>query len=187
MVQPIDSMLNNLLKNYESVQIEEQCSSCKFKKLDKKPFLTICVTEKTPTKRQLSILINEEIKQLYISNTCQLCAGIVKVTVLLGEHVFFNLINLNNTTDAQFTDTRILLNHIPKYISTPQFQYYLRGLGTTPDTQQSTISYKSIGHYHAHTFRNPINSWQLYDDIKESVKPINENTKVNVQIILYSK
>jgi len=183
----IDSMLNMLLKNYESVVIEENCNSCKFKRLDKKPFLTICVKEKMPTKRQLNLLINDEINQLYNSAiNCQVCNDIIEVNVVLGEHVFFNLINLNNTTDALFTDTRILLNHIPKSISTPQSQYYLRGLGTTPDNQQSTTSYETIGHYHAHTFRNPINSWQIYDDTKEKVHSVNENTKVNLQIILYS-
>ena len=111
--QSIDSMLNMLLKNYESVQIEENCSSCKFERSEKKPFLTICVTEKMPTKRQLNLLINQEMKQLYDSKICQMCNGIIEVTVILGEHVFFNLINLNNTTDALFMDTRILLNHIP--------------------------------------------------------------------------
>jgi len=149
--------------------------------------LTICVTEKIPTKRQLNLLINKEIKQPYNSKMCQMCNGIIEVTAIFGEHVFFNLINLNNTTDALFTDTRILLNHIPKYITTPQTQYYLRGLGTTLDMQQSTTSYETIGHYHAHTFRNPINSWQIYNGVKEKVDSVNENTKVNLQIILYSK
>jgi hypothetical protein len=97
------------------------------------------------------------------------------------------LINLNNTRDAQFIDTRILLNHIPKYISTLQSQYYLRGLGTTLDNQQLITSYTVIGHYHAHAFRNPIDSWQIYDGIKEKVLTVSENTKVNMQIILYSK
>jgi len=115
-----------------------------------------------------------------------MCNGIIEVTVILGEHVFFNLINLNNTTDALFTNTRILLNHIPKSISMPQTKYYLRGLGTTPDIQQSTTSYETIGHYQAHTFRNPINLWQIYDGVKEKVHSVNENTKVNLQIILYS-
>lgn len=185
--QSIDTMLNMLLKNDESVKIDEICSSCNYKRSEKKPFLTICVTEKMLTKRQLNLLINQEISQLFKSKICQMCTDIIEVTVVLGEHVFFNLINLNNTTDALFTDTRILLNHIPKSISTPQSQYYLRGLGTTPDIQQSTTSYKTIDHYHAHTFRNPINSWQIYDGIKEKVHSINENTRVNLQIILYSK
>lgn len=185
--QSIDSMLNMLLKNYESVQIEEKCSSCKFERSEKKPLLTICVTEKMPTKRQLNLLINKEIKLLYNSTFCKKCTGLTEVTVVLGEHIFFNLINLNNTTDAQFTDTRILLNHIPKYISTLQSQYYLRGLGTTPDSQQLITSHTAIGHYHAHAFRNPIDSWQIYDDIKEKVLTVSENTKVNLQIILYSK
>jgi len=95
--QSIDSMLNMLLKNYESVQIEEKCSSCKFEWFDKKTFLTICVTEKMPTKRQLNLLINNKIKQLNNPNICQMCTGIVEVTVVFGEHLFFNLINLNNT------------------------------------------------------------------------------------------
>lgn len=32
-----------------------------------------------------------------------------------------------------------------------QSVYCLRGLGTTPDYQKLTTSYKTIGHYHAHT------------------------------------
>lgn len=185
--QSIDSMLNMLLKNYESVQIEEKCSSCKFERSEKKPLLTICVTEKMPTKRQLNLLINEEIKLLYNSTFCKKCTGLTEVTVVLGDHIFFNLINLNNTTDAQFTDTRIFLNHIPKYIFTLQSQYYLRELGTTPDSQQVITSPSAIGHYHAHVFRNPINSWQIYDGIKEKVLTVSEKNKVNLQIILYSK
>lgn len=67
----------------------------------------------------------------------------IEVTAIFGEHLFFNMINFNNTTDAIFTNTRILLSHIPKYISTSQFEYFLRGLGTTPDYQPMATSYKT--------------------------------------------
>lgn len=185
--QSIDTMLNVLLKNYESVKIREKCSLCKFERSEKKSFLTLCVTEKIPTKIQLTSLINKEIKQLCTNTKCQFCYGTIEVTVIFEEHLFFNMINLNNTTDAIFTDTRIVLSHIPKYISTPQFEYSLRGLGTTPDYQQIATSYKTIGHYHAHAYRNPIDLWQMYDDTKEKVQTVNKNTKVNLQILMYSK
>jgi len=76
-----------------------------------------------------------------------------------GRHIFFNMINLNNTIDSPFTDMSLRLNHIPKHLNTSELSYYLRGSVTTPDNQQEITSHTLIGHYHAHTYRNPMNIW----------------------------
>lgn len=108
-------------------------------------------------------------------------------TLKFGHHIFFNLINLNNTLDGKFTDTRLRLNHIPKCIKTLEQPYYLRGSVTTPDYQQEATSHEMLGHYQAHACRHPINIWQVYDDNQEKVYSVNENTQVNVQVLMYTK
>jgi len=89
--------------------------------------------------------------------------------------------------DSQFTDTSLRLNHIPKHIQISELTFYLRGSVTTPDNQQEVTSHTLIGHYHAHAYRNPTNIWQFYDDTYDKVYTLNDNTQVNVQLIMYSK
>lgn len=111
----------------------------------------------------------------------------MKATTTFGNHIFFNLINLNNTI-GQITDTRMCLNHIPKQINILESLYYLRGTVTTPNNQQDVTSHTILGHYHAHTYRHPkINTWQLYDDNKDKMYTLNEKTQINAQLIMYSK
>lgn len=90
--------------------------------------------------------------------------------------------------DGQFTDMRLRLNQIPKQIKTEELSYYyLRGTVTTPDHQQEVTSHTMIGHYHAHTYRNLMNIWQLYDDTNDKVYTFQGDSQVNVQLIMYSK
>lgn len=56
--------------------------------------------------------------------------------------------------EAQFTDTNLQLKNIPKSLTVSDTEYYFRGSVTTPDNQKQTISYDTIGHYHAHTYRH---------------------------------
>lgn len=104
-------------------------------------------------------LLNTEIKRLYDTTSCRTCSGDMIVTPQFGKHIiFFNILNFNNTMDGPFTDMSLRLNQIPKQIKTPEEQlYYLRGSVTTPDNQQDVTSHTMIGHYHAHTYRNPMN------------------------------
>lgn len=67
-------MLIKLLQDDESVNIIEKCDSCVHEKVEKKPFITVCVSEKNPTKRQIGKLLNFEIKSLYDSACCKVCS-----------------------------------------------------------------------------------------------------------------
>lgn len=42
--------------------------------------------------------------------------------------------------DAQFTDTNLQLNHIPKFLTVSDTKYYIRGSVTTPENQQEVTS-----------------------------------------------
>jgi len=128
-----------------------------------------------------------EINHLYDITNCKSCSGDMIATPQFGKHIFFNMINLNNTIDSPFTDTSLRLNHIPKHIKTSEVSYYLRGSVTTPDNQQDVTSHTLLGHYHAHTYRSTMNIWQFYDDTNDKVHTLNENSQVNVQLIMYSK
>lgn len=186
--QAVDNLLIKLLNDDESIEIVQSCSSCGYKHIEKKQYLTVCVPERHLTKRQLDNLLSTEIKCQYYSTNCKSCSKEMVSSPKFGNHIFFNLINLNNTLDGQFTDTRLGLNHIPKSVKTFELPlYYLRGSVTTPDNQQNAFSHTMLGHYHAHTYRHPINIWQKYDDNAEKVHTINENAQVNVQILMYSK
>lgn len=177
-----------MLSDDESVEITQNCSSCGHEHREKNQYLTVCVPEKYLTKRLLDNLLSTEIEYLYDTiYYCKSCSREVKATTTFGNHIFFNLINLNNTIEGQFTDTRMRLNHIPKQIKTLESLYYLRGTVTTPNSQQDVTSHTILGHYHAHTYRHPINTWQLYDDNKDKMNTLNEKTLVNVQLIMYSK
>lgn len=186
--QAVDNLLIKLLKDDETVEIVPTNLWFVWIWIQrKKQYLTVCVPERNITNRLLDNILSTDIKCLYSSANCQSCSRELKVIPKFGNHIFFNIINLNNTKGGQFTDSRLRLYHIPKYIKTLTSMYYFRGSITTPDKQQETISHTMLGHYHAHTYRHPINIWQIYDDCENKVHSIKENTQVNVQILMYSK
>lgn len=185
--QAVDNLLIKLLVEDESVEVVQSCSLCGYKIEEKKQYLTVCVPERNITKRLLNNLLNTEIKYQFNSINCKTCSRKMIATPKFGNHIFFNLINLNNTMGGQFTDTSMRLNSIPKHIRALEEIYYFRGSVTTPDDQQGTTAHTTLGHYHAHTYRQPINIWQMYDDNKEKIYTLNENKNVNVQILMFSK
>lgn len=148
-------MLIKLLRNEESVEIIEKCTSCNHEKNEKKQYITVCVSEKNPTKRLIEYLLNFEINNLQHSFRCKCCSKVLDLIPKFGYHIFFNLINLNNSLDAQFTDTNLQLKNIPKSLTISDTEYYFRGSVTIiiNDKQKQTISYDTIGHYHAHTLK----------------------------------
>jgi len=138
--QAADSMLIKLLQNEESVEIIEKCTSCNHEKIEKKQCITVCVSEKNPTKRQIEYLLNFEINNLQQSFRCKFCSKVFDLILKFGHHIFFILINLNNSMDTQFTDTNLQLKNIPKSLTVSDTEYYFRGSVTTPDNQKQTIS-----------------------------------------------
>lgn len=185
--QAVDNLLIKLLGDDESVEIVRRCSSCGYEHKEKNQCITVCVQEKYLTNRLLDNLLTTEINHLYDTTNCKSCSRDMIANPQFGKHIFFNMINLNNTIDSPFTVMSLRLNHIPKHLNISELSYYLRGSVTTPDNQQEITSHTLIGHYHAHTYRNPMNIWQLYDDIKDKVHTLHENSQVNVQFIMYSK
>lgn len=185
--QPVDNMLMKLLQNDESVEIVEKCTSCDHEKIMKKPYLTVCVSVKNPTEKQIYKILNLEINNLFNYVRCKFCSKLFNLIPKFGYHIFFNIINLNKSMNAQFTDTNLQLKYIPKCLTVSGTEYYFRGSVTTPDCQKQATSYDMVGHYHAHTYRHPINVWQMYDDTKEKVYTISDREKVNVQILMFSR
>lgn len=185
--QSVDNLLIKLLGDDESIEIVQSCSSCGYEHIVNKQYLTVCIPEKNQTKRLLENVLCREINDLYNTTQCRKCNGDVDATPKFQKHIFFNLINLNNTKEGQFTDTSLRLNHVPKYLNISELPYCLRGSVTTSKEQQRATSYTSIGHYHAHTYRYPISVWQMYDDTKDKVETPNEKTLVYVQMLMYSR
>lgn len=185
--QAADNLLNKLLPQDPCIKINKKCNNCSHKETVTQNYLTICVKDKNPTKRQLDYLLNEEIRLIKKSTVCKQCSEDINLSLTFGNHLFFNLINLNNSASNLFTDTKIQLNNIPKCIKINETEFILRGSVTTPDQQQNVVSHTYLGHYHAHAYRHPINIWQLYDDLRDKVILIKDTTKVNIQILMYSK
>lgn len=165
--QAADSMLIKLLQNEESVEIIEKCISCNHEKIEKKQCITVCASEKNPTKRQIEYLLNFEINNLQQSFRCKLFSKVLDLILKFGYHIFFNLINLNNSMDAKFTNTNLQLKNIPKSLTVSETEYYFRRSVTTPDNQKQTISHDN--------------------DTKEKVYAIRDCKKVNIQILMFYK
>lgn len=87
--QAADSMLIKLLQNEESVEIIEKCSSCNHEKIEKKQYITVCVSEKNPTKRQIEYLLNFEINTLQQSFRCKFCSKVLDLISQIWLSYFF--------------------------------------------------------------------------------------------------
>lgn len=198
--QSIDTLISRLFTEMPSAVLKVNCQTCNKNTLREIIIFTSCV--------EVSSLheVNEEfvreqfknsVKEFIESAKCcndsnnagmrkrRRCCSVEKA-IQLSQFLMFSFNNLHpNATDIGI-DVKIKLKDIPKQIEITEETFYLQGVVTTP-LGQSSADYNSLGHYTCHCYREPLQIWQLYDDLKEHVVNVNENTTVSTQLYVYAK
>jgi hypothetical protein len=63
-------------------------------------------------------------------------------------------------------------------------QYHIRGIYS--HTHGLSGQRNAVRHYHAYCRRNGGNNWELYDNQRTKSIPVNSNTKVPCELLMYS-
>lgn len=78
----------------------------------------------------------------------------------------------------------ICLENVPPIIKLDSIQYHLRGICSHGYGRSEGID--AIGHYRSYCKRNGRRNWELYDDLNSKPIPVQPQTKIPCELLIYS-
>ncbi|XP_054290807.1 uncharacterized protein LOC129005821 [Macrosteles quadrilineatus] len=176
----VTHILSKLLYELPVVVDEVDCNYCSSRTSQKGFCLPICLTANL---QELSTYLNQTLEDQ--RSQCKKCQESKTVKRILSKtFLIIELVDFINTDRASgiLREYETKPCELPATVVVQEVEYILRGfLGFCG----RTTSFTSVGHYVAYARRSN-DTWELYDDTKDSKSFVSPSKQVPCQVLVYS-
>jgi hypothetical protein len=117
-----------------------------------------------------------------VSNVIQYSKLILHLENIFSLNLFSKVLSWGKKLDFELT---VVLSDIPTTINVLHNKFTLRGIINFIIPKSKNIN--AIGHYVSYNLRETNNTWERCDDQLHFIRYVKASTKVNCQLILYTK
>ncbi|XP_039278088.1 uncharacterized protein LOC120350058 [Nilaparvata lugens] len=175
------NLIGQILNDHPVIIDETVCENCKKGKTVIQSCLSVCLTESDLS--QLDKKLSELLQLKF--RTCEQCGGVQSVKrTLCNTYLIIELVYMSSTDQKSdiLKEYETKPCDLPLVITLNEVTYTLRGfLGFCGKTSSIT----SIGHYVAYV-RRCNDTWELYDDTKDSKICVSPSKSVPCQVLVYT-